>query len=524
MQYEIEKHNLFVKTDEETAKLFDARWNEKRQSWLIPLTTGALLELYNLTQDEELKKIIVPRTALRMKFHELKNRSDITGNSRLRPYQRVDVSFLKRLPHVAVFNEQRTGKTPTALQLVKEEGADRLIVVCPASLLHNWKKEVETWTHLSAIVYNGTPKQREKKLTEFGSGNALIVSYDTLRGDVGKKELILRAHSAHIIVDEAHILRNHKTARSKAIYTLGKKAKKRLALTGTPSVEHGADVFGILHFLYPERFPSYWGFIDRYFETKDGFFGGKQIGKAKREEELTEILDLISVQRKRKDVMVWLPEKEYQVIEVDLDSKQRTAYKSMLNTFEYEHVDAPSVLAQLTRLRQLCICPEVLKLDVPNTKEKALFEWLENNPNTQVIIFSTFSSYLVKLRERLLKANYEVVMITGSTTAKERKTAVDDFQKRGAHIFLGNIQAAGAGLTLDKAEVCIFLDRDFTPGLNDQAEDRLIPTDESRVHSCTIIDIVAKDTVDQKIGEILRRKVSMSEIVNNYAKIRELLK
>jgi SNF2 family DNA or RNA helicase len=326
-------------------------------------------------------------------------------------------------------------------------------------------------------------------------------------------------------VDEAHFLRNYKSNQSKAIFQLGKHAKKRLALTGTPAVNKGDDLYGILHFLYPEKFPSYWQFVDRYFKTWDSPWGTREINGYKREEELKEILDCISVQRKRSEVMKWVPAKQYQTIEVEMDAKQKKAYVDMLTTFTVEEegevrADASTVLSQLTRLRQICLSPDLLNIKAPSVKESFLLEWLEDNPNEQVIIFSNFSSYLKKLQQKLL---HDARMIIGETPKEKRQEYVQRFQKGKLKVILANIEAAGVGLTLDAASVVIFLDRHYAPPMNQQAEDRIVPTTENSNQNCTIIDVVCKDSIDQHINDLLKKKKNIIEVVNNYKNIKELV-
>lgn len=422
--------------------------------------------------------------------------------------------------------QERAKKSPTTLKLLEIEAHDKIIIICPASLVLNWKKEIETWTFYDVFPVSGTKTKRLKIYSEWKSNKGcLVLSYETLRADADH----LSAENCALVVDEAHRLRNYKTAQSKAIFQLGKHAKKRLALTGTPSVNTGADVYGILHFLYPEKFPSYWQFVDRYFKTWDSPWGQKEINGYKRKEELTEILEMISVQRKRSDVMKWIPPKQYQTIEVEMDAKQKKAYDDMLYTFQVQDkestiVDAPSVLAQLTRLRQICLSPGLLNINAPSAKESFLLEWLEDNPNEQIIIFSNFSSYLKKLQFKLLdKFNEPIETITGDVNKENRYEIVKQFQEGKLRIILANIQAAGVGLTLDAASTVIFLDRAYTPSENTQAEDRIVPTTENANQSCTIIDVICKNSVDEKIHDILSKKQSVIEVINNYRSIRELI-
>jgi SNF2 family DNA or RNA helicase len=514
MMIEIESNWLYFEADQQQAKQLDAIWNAKRAKYKLPNTLGALRELHKAGYD--VKDYGIEKANEQKRLLHRKNSEIVPMYSdKLRPYQLDDIYFLSSLPNAAIFNEQRTGKTPTTLKLIEAERHEKIIVICPASLVLNWEKEVKIWTDYEAISVKGTKKQREKLYQTWKSG-FLILSKDTAKADVD----LINTSGACIVVDEAHFLRNFRTAQSKAIFKLGKNASKRLALTGTPSVNGVHDVWGILHFLYPERFPSYWQFIDRYFKTWESPWGSKEIGKLKRKEELQEILELISVQRKRSEVMQWVPAKQYQTIELEMSKKQRKAYDEMLTTFTVEDVvDAPSVLAQLTRLRQICLAPESLGIGAPSAKEEFIKEWIDDNAGEPVIIFSNFSSYLRTLHGRIKGSR----LIIGETSKPERQKTVEAFQAGKCNVILANIQAAGTGLTLDRAGTVIFLDRAYTPADNAQAEDRAIPTTKDSNQNTLIMDVVCKDSIDQKINDILQAKKSITEIVNNYRGIKELV-
>jgi SNF2 family DNA or RNA helicase len=267
--------------------------------------------------------------------------------------------------------------------------------------------------------------------------------------------------------------------------------------------------------------------VDRYFKTWEAPWGTREVNGYKREEELKEILDLISVQRKRSEVMQWVPAKQYQTIEVEMGDKQRKAYDDMLNLFSVTEgdvikADASGVLAQLTRLRQICLSPSLLDIKASSAKESFLLEWLEDNPNEQVIIFSNFSSYLKKLGDKIPREK-RIGLIIGEIGKEERQHIVNNFQEGKTNIILANIEAAGVGLTLDAASVVIFLDRHYSPVYNQQAEDRIVPTTENSNQNCTIIDVVCKDSIDQKIHDLLSKKKSVIEVINNYKNIRELV-
>jgi SNF2 family DNA or RNA helicase len=456
----------------------------------------------------------------------------------LRDYQRDDVEFLKPLQHGALLNEARTGKSPTILTLIKEQEYSTNIIVCPASLVLNWKKEVEQWVENSKVfVSKGTPKQRKEIYETFSkddktTSNFLIISYETLRNDLPTllkhmTELSLES----VTIDEAHRLCNFRGMQSKkskkvhkAVIKLSRLASHRYALTGTPTLSAGEDVWGILHYLYPSYFSSFWKFLDEHFVMWDTPWGSREVLRYKDKPKLHNILSKISTNRKRSEVMAWLPAKQYQTIELEATPKQRKAYQDVLKMFEYEEdgvlkVDAPSVLAQLTRLRQICLAPSLLEINAPSAKEQYIMEWLSDNPNESVIIFSCFTSYLKKLAKKLDK----VGLIHGQMTPEEKQSAANDFQEGKTRILLANIKSAGVGFTLDKAETAIFLDKHFVPDINSQTEDRIIPVREENNHSCTIISLVLKDTVDQRIDELLTKKFNITQVVNNYQQLKDLM-
>jgi SNF2 family DNA or RNA helicase len=450
---------------------------------------------------------------------ELKNWANI-HNDKLREYQNQDAGYLMKRGSCLVLNEPRTGKTPTMITVLKGLNTKRNLVICPSSLVLNWAKEFKQWyPEIEVFPVNGTKKQREILYNTYSQmykmlNSVLIISKDTWKLD---KEL----HDWKFdtaIVDEAHFLRNWKSKQSEAIFKI--KANYRYPLTGTPSVKHGSDVYGLLHFINPERYSSYWQFTERYWEIQDNGWG-KDIANAKkaREKELLSLMAVNSVQRKRKDVMKWLPKAQHQTIPVQLEGKQLKLYNQMLDTFmaddeETEHeIDTMNKLSQLMRLRQLCLDPRLLGFDVRGSKTDALLEWAENNTEPFVVM-TTFSSYFELVKPELEKLGKKVEVIDGSVSKTNRQHIVDRFQKGEIDILLANIIAAGTGLTLDKSDTIIFLDKSFNPADNEQAQDRIVPTTEDRYHPINVISLVADGTIDERVNEILDRKEDLTKIIN----------
>jgi SNF2 family DNA or RNA helicase len=289
-------------------------------------------------------------------------------------------------------------------------------------------------------------------------------------------------------------------------------------LTGTPSVKHAVDIYGILKFLQPKKYPSYWQFVDRYFHKYETFYG-TDIGSVKgsRSVELQEMTGLLSVQRKRSDIMQWLPSKTRVDFPVVMNDKQAKLYKQMAEEFCAQDdevvVDTSTVLTQLLRLRQLTIDPRLLGFDVVGEKTKAIIEYLQNS-NEPIVLMSMFTSYLKLLEKELKDLGFKVGMINGEMNHVDKQQTVTSFQRGELDVVLCNIISAGVGFTLDKAETIIFVDKAWNPSDNEQAEDRITPVSQERNHKHMIITFECVRSVDHKINKLLNQKKRITDIIN----------
>lgn len=516
----------FHRKDEIKSRL-SASWfdTQKRgKGWRVPKNLFVYRELYKFFPELRNDPLFMKEyeaSSQDLNFWMNKKQSDISPqyDNRLRGYQQQDVWYLESRGSCLVLNEPRTGKTPSMICLTKALKKKRNLVVCPSSLVFNWAKEFLKWyPDCGAFPVSGTPKQRDKIYEQFDNNglypSVLIISKDTWKQDKHLHELAFDV----AIVDEAHFLRNYDTKQSEAIFKIN--ADIKYALTGTPAVKHGSDVYGLLKFINPASFPSYWQFVDRYWHINDNAWG-KDIAeeKAHRTIELTTLMSIYGVQRKRKDVMKWLPPQTRQTIPVQMTKKQTSYYDKMFDTFEVydeklEHgVDTMNVLSQLMRLRQLCLDPRLLGFKEVGAKTTALIEFAEDNQDPFVVM-TMFSSYFELIKPELEKLGKRVEIIDGSVSKANRQKIVEKFQSGEIDILLANIIAAGTGLTLDRADTILFLDKSFSPADNEQAEDRIVPTTKERYHPINIISLVCEGTVDERINEILDRKEDLTKIIN----------
>ena len=445
----------------------------------------------------------------------------------LRKYQRDDAEFLASIPYSACFNEQRTGKTPTALEVIKLRRLqeERVLIITTASSLFQWKEEYETWLGKNCVVCTGTPTNKLKAIGSWTNG--LVVSLDSFKETASRSGLIepiLSREPKMVILDEAHKIKNPKSANAKAIFKT-RHIPYRLALTGTPAQGKPYDVFSILKFLFPSDFGSYWKFIDEYFEIQDNIvwqngrprkFKTYDNFKPNKAAQLQELLNTFSTQRKRKDVMPWLPDKFYERIQLSPTREQKRYLKELEDTYRTEDIVTTGILDRLVRYRQICLDPALLDLEGKSPKTEWILQYLKDYPDEQIIIFSKFTSYLIRLSEQLQTS---WALLVGSTPAKQRGQFIKDFQAGKFKVFLINIDAGKEALTLDAAETTIFTDK-FPPiGSIEQAEDRFIASTEEKAHKAhKIIELMIADTFDEQIYKLLEKRKSETDIINNYNK------
>jgi len=514
---------LPYESKEAIKEILNGTWSKKQKAWKFPRNTHVMRELMDyfshLKRDATFMVTYERMQQAKIKFLQTKV-EDVVIDDRLREYQNQDINYLKKLPSAGIFNQQRTGKSPTTIIMLKEIKALSVLLVCPASLLINWSKEFNTWDSREVFIYKGTKKQREKILHEYIScagRSVLIISKDTLKNDL---EILKPINFDAMVVDEAHYMRKMKSKQSVAVYEMGKRINRRYTLTGTPTTSHDSEIYGLLHFLYPKKFASYWNFVNRYFEVNDDYWGGKSLGEVKghRKKELEELISLVSVQRKRSEVMGWLPEKTFQTISIEMSTKQEKLYKQMVESFvavdeETGHiVDTPSVLAQLTRSRQLLLDPRLLGFDVKGEKTETILEELENT-NEPIIIMSMFTSYL-KLLGKEIKGK-EIGFIHGEMSAHEKQSTVTKFQQGKIDVLLCHIISAGTGFTLDRGEQIWYTDLPFNYTDFEQSQDRIIPTTKDKIHKSHIITFECHNTVDERINDILKQKKSLTDVIRN---------
>lgn len=445
----------------------------------------------------------------------------------LRDYQKQDILFLSKLKSSANFNEQRLGKTVETLTVMKLRNENNGIIIAPKSTLSNWLEEFKKWHGGEAMIVGSpmTPEKRQEIYKTFKG--TLIVNYHTMSNDI---EYLIKRKIESIVLDEGHRIRKHTSSRgngpafAKNVIFLSRRATYRHLLTGTPSPKIPQQLYGLLSFLLPTLFKAYWDFIDYYFRVEENYITNikkvKEIvgikSKAK-EKELQEFLEIISVQRKRKDHMDWLKHIPKKEISLSLDSKSQEWYNEMETYYEIEDegVEVLNDLTKILRLRQIGIDPRLIGIDHIGVKTHFLLKYREKYPEHNIVIASTFTSYLELLKEHHFK---DALMITGKVTTTNRGLIQKEFNEGKANILLVNLEAFKEGTKAHGADVMIVTDLSFVEGDNQQLFDRIVPTTKALAEGKNQeILILETDTlVDNIIKDARKNEWSQSEIINRY--------
>jgi SNF2 family DNA or RNA helicase len=440
-------------------------------------------------------------------------------------FQAEDVAKLapENVPHRLIASDMGTGKTfvAGAIDLLMRKIDDgNTLVVAPASTLDDtWGEFFKANTELKPVVID--PKRRAYSWDAFTKSDAhiFVCHWEVLRLMPELQAL----HWQHVIADEVHRMKNRKAQQTQALKKITRVTYKT-ALGGTPNSNgHPFEMWSVLNWLYPKLFPSYWKFYERYTEFTIQYPQGyrKPIGP-KNEKEFQEKIEPFTVRRLKKDVLKDLPDKYYTKVTVELHPTQRKAYNMMKDhmiAWIGEHEDtplvAPVVIAQLTRLMQFAIAygsfddvdnPDKLQLEEPSSKLDALMELLEDAGDEQVVVFTKFKGFVKLAEKRFKKEGISYVAFTGDTPQVDRGNIIKRFQSGQSRVFIGTIAAGGVGITLHSASTVIFVDRDWSPALNAQAEDRLHRIGQK--NAVQVIDIIAKDTIDRGRHQMLELKYS----------------
>ncbi len=519
----------FNKDDLDKVKTLEGRrYHDKnnKKFWSCPLSIDSVKSLkeWGFYMD---KKLLDFLNRSKIDIAQVNGITDIKGlKGQLFPYQAKGVGFIEQKRGRALLgDEMGLGKTIQALawlQLHPEKTP--IIIVVPSSLKYNWKKEILQWTSFVSIqIISGS---KIVPITE----DIIIINYDILSAWY---PYLLKINPQVLITDECHYYKNSKAQRTKAIMKLGSHIRHVIALSGTPIINRPIEIFNAAKLVNPTVFPDKWKFQHTYCGAKHNGFGWDFNGASNTEELHEKLTSTIMIRRLKKDVLKELPDKIHSIIPFKLDNTKE--YELAENDFvtfisnnvenklkleideinnKYKNdiaiLDTNKVkIEKQKEINKINILThiEVLKQLAVKGIISQVIEWIINflESGEKIVLFAVHKFVIDMIMEAFPKIT---VKIDGSIPSKIRQNIVDSFQEnKNIKIFIGNIKAAGVGITLTKASNVAFIELPWTPGELVQAEDRCHRIGQK--NTVYIHMLIAQDTIQEKIAKLIddKRKI-----------------
>lgn len=432
-------------------------------------------------------------------------------NGLLRSYQFDGVKWLHSLSRLGfggcLADDMGLGKSIQIiafLLLKKEEDKDsnKNLIVAPTTLLTNWLQEFEKFApSLRVFLWHGS--QRGVSVEE-DSWDVILTSYGTMVSDI---TLFQQVDFAHIFLDESQHIKNPNSQRYRAASQL--KARTKVAVTGTPLENNTFDLFGQVSFACPGLLGNKRYFRDVYSTPIDKF------GVNQRLQELLHKIKPFILRRTKKEVMHELPEKTEMLVYCQMGEEQRKIYDAYEKEFR-TYISAQTneeltnksaiILKGLTRLRQICNSPLLLRDQHSNVPNAAKVEWLmdelkQRSAQHKILIFSQYVHMLDLLEVEIDKLGIQHVKMTGHVKMKERRVLVDRFKSdENTRIFLISLKVGGIGLNLTEADYVYLVDPWWNPAVEDQAIDRVYRMGQDK--HVIAIRLICKETIEEKVLQL----------------------
>jgi SNF2 family DNA or RNA helicase len=433
----------------------------------------------------------------------------------LRPYQVEGVNWVERLRLMflsgILADDMGLGKTLQAICAIaqyRQKKKGLALIVCPTSLLYNWKEEFGKFDpELNILVIDDIPTARKRLIEGMKKYDVVITSYTLLQKDI---EHYKQTHFGYVILDEAQHIKNRGTRNAKSVKMI--QAEHRLILSGTPIENSLDEMWSLFDFLMPGFLSTYDRFVEKYIRVS----GAEQ---TKNLEYLRKKVAPFILRRMKTDVLDDLPPISEIVYHCQLTEMQQELYRSYAESARNELVKLVErdgfdrvqihVLATLTRLKQICCHPAIFAKEKAEPGDSAKYEMLLELLQTLIegkhktVIFSQYTSMLQIMREDFEKKGIAFAYLDGST--KNRLEIVKQFND-DPHlpVFLVSLKAGGTGLNLTGADTVIQYDMWWNPAVENQATDRVHRMGQKK--NVSAYKLITLNTIEEKIAEMQKRK------------------
>lgn len=441
-------------------------------------------------------------------------------------FQKAGISFAKD-KDTLIGDAMGVGKTIQAIGVINYHPEYRnVLVICPASIRLNWKRELTKW------LVNDYTVDYVNKNDYPESADIVIINYDVVERHLDK------VHSREwdlLIVDEAHYLKNRQAQRTKSIlgYKPSKKnaevekayepinAKHKLFLTGTPILNRPSELFPLINAIDPASWPNFWSYGKRYCGGTRNGFGWDFSGASNLEELQQKLRSTIMIRRLKEDVLTELPPKRRQVIELPSNAeinkllrKEKAIWEGSKEVIEDLRLAVELAKVNGTKeeynaaIRKLKEGQSASFKDMSLIRQEIAIAKLPyvvehvKDADGKVIIFAHHKAVVAALKAAL---GDEAVVLVGDTKLEDRQAAVDAFQEDDKiRYFIGSIQAAGVGITLTASSHVVFAELDWVPGNLSQAEDRAHRM--GQLNSVLVQHLVMEESLDVYMAQTVINK------------------
>jgi len=440
-------------------------------------------------------------------------------NASLYPYQKEGVAFATFKKAAIIADEMGLGKTlqaiTAAIQKKKIFGFRKTLVICPASVKHQWKKEIEKFTDEKAVVVEGTPEER-KELYYNNESYFHIINYETVLRD---KPLINKVNYDLIILDEAQKIKNYETKTANAVKALHK--IHGLVITGTPLENKLLELYSIVQFLDVQFLAPQWEFSYQHC-----IFDSHQKNKIQgyyNLQNLKERLKKILIRREKSEVMQQLPNVVQQDVFVELSPEQANKHAgfargvaAILRKKFKTPYDWQKLMLLLGNMRMVCDSTYLIDKQTHHSPKLVelnhiLLEKLDlKNTGRKVIIFSEWVTMLNLIADNLKKEGLTFTMLSGKVPVKKRGALIKEFEENpDCSIFLSS-EAGGAGLNLQVADSVINFELPWNPAKKNQRIGRInrIGQKKQKLH---VFNLVSNNSIEMKIATGLILKQNLFE-------------
>ena len=386
------------------------------------------------------------------------------------------------------------------------------LIVCPSSLVYNWDSEIEHFApNLKTLLITGTAQERQELLTHYADYDVLLTSYDMLKRDIASYDNL---HFHFQIIDEAQYIKNHRTQAARSVCSIH--SVTRFALTGTPIENRLSELWSIFEYLMPGFLYPYAYFRS---ELEQPIVENKDQIAATR---LQQLVRPFIMRRLKTDVLKELPDKLEHAVYAQMTDEQNKLYTA--NTLKLQKdleqqsdsmfkTSKIQILAELTKLRQLCCDPSLIYQNYHGGSAKldTCIQLIENAMagGHKILLFSQFTSMLDVIERRLKAERILYYRLDGSTKSEQRTRLVNAFNENKIPVFLISLKAGGTGLNLTGADIVIHYDPWWNAAAQNQATDRAHRIGQT--HTVTVYKLIARHTIEEKILELQENKKALSD-------------